>query len=599
MGVFLIKIYYNVHIMSKIAKSEQLNIDEFNILKFLFKTGESSQRKISLMSNYSLGKVNQLKTKEYISSEGVLTPKGRDYINSHHPKQATILAAGYGLRMVPINTEEPKGLLEVHGEPLIERIIKQLHEVGITDIKIVVGFMKEHYEYLIDEYDVDLIVNPYYSTRNNIYSLYVAKDRLANGYIIPCDIWFKDNPFSTLEDPSWYLFSDRLTDHSHWQVSKNTKVKYTKEPGNRMIGIAYLNQEDAEVLTGHLDEMIKAKKYDSFWEDALADKKQFLISGRIIPNSEHAEINSYEELMELDSHSDHLKTEAIQIIEETLKVDKTKVHNIHTLKKGMTNRSFSFECNDKRYIMRIPGEGTDKLIDRKEEYDVYQQIKDEPYTENILYLDPTNGYKLSEFLENTRNSDVNDWNDVTKCMKLLRRFHHENYQVNHKFDIWKQINFYESLRDTPSAYKDFMITKENVMKLKPFIQDNIKQWSLCHIDANADNFLINKEGKVFLIDWEYAGMQDPDLDIAMYAIYAGYNREQFDRLIDIYYQNDCDEVTRYKIYAYAAVGGLLWSNWCEYKQSLGLDFGAYSIAQYRYAKEYSKLVLNYLEKKNA
>ena len=594
---------YNVHMINKIAKNEQFDIDEITILKILLRIGESSQRKISVMSNYSLGKVNQLinqlKTKGYVSSEGILTLKGREYINSHHPKRATILAAGYGLRMVPINTEEPKGLLEVHGEPLIERIIKQLHEVGITDIKIVVGFMKEHYEYLIDEYDVDLIVNPYYSTRNNIYSLYLAKDGLANGYIIPCDIWFKDNPFSTVEAPSWYLFSDRLTGHSHWQVSKNTKVKYTKEPGNRMIGIAYLNQEDAEVLTNHLDEMIKAKKYDSFWEDALADKKQFLISGRIIPNSEHAEINSYEELMELDSHSDHLKTEAIQIIEEALKVDKTKVHNIHTLKKGMTNRSFSFECNDKRYIMRIPGEGTDKLIDRKEEYDVYQQIKDEPYTENILYLDPTNGYKLSEFLENTRNSDANDWNDVTKCMKLLRRFHHENYQVNHKFDIWKQINFYESLRDAPSAYKDFMITKENVVKLKPFIQDNIKQWSLCHIDANADNFLINKEGKVFLIDWEYAGMQDPDLDIAMYAIYAGYNRKQFDRLIDIYYRNDCDEVTRYKIYAYAAVGGLLWSNWCEYKQSLGLDFGVYSIAQYRYAKEYSKLVLNYLEKKNA
>ena len=193
--------------MSKNAKSEQLNIDEFNILKFLLKTGESSQRKISVMSNYSLGKVNQLinqlKTKGYVSSEGILTLKGREYINSNHPKQATILAAGYGLRMVPINTEEPKGLLEVHGEPLIERIIKQLHEVGITNIKIVVGFMKEHYEYLIDEYNVDLIVNPYYSTRNNIYSLYLAKDRLAHGYIIQCDIWFKDNPFSTLEDPSW------------------------------------------------------------------------------------------------------------------------------------------------------------------------------------------------------------------------------------------------------------------------------------------------------------------------------------------------------------------------------------------------------------
>ena len=584
-------------------KKKNMNRDKYKILKVLITEDVIDQRKISQLTKFSLGKVNnllkELNKEKYISSNYALTSSGKEYVKSHHPQQATILAAGYGLRMVPINTEEPKGLLEVHGEPLIERIIKQLHEVGITDIKIVVGFMKEHYEYLIDEYDVDLIVNPYYSTRNNIYSLYLVKDRIANGYIIPCDIWFKDNPFSTLEDPSWYLFSDRLTDHSHWQVSKNTKVKYTKEPGNRMIGIAYLNQEDAEVLTDHLDEMIKAKKYDSFWEDALADKKQFLISGRIIPNSEHAEINSYEELLELDSNSSHLQNEAIQIIEDTLNVNKSDISNIHTLKKGMTNRSFIFTVKDKRYIMRIPGEGTDNLINRQEEYDVYQQIKGEPYTENILYLNPQNGYKLSEFLENTRNSEADDWEDVIKSMDLLRKFHQEKLQVNHQFDIWKQIEFYENLRDTPSAYKDFLITKENVLNLKQFIQDNIHQWSLCHIDANADNFLINQQGKIFLIDWEYAGMQDPDLDIAMYAIYAGYNKQQFDKLIDIYYQDKCDKIIRYKIYAYAAVGGLLWSNWCEYKQSLGLDFGEYSLSQYRYAKEYSKLVLNYLEEKNA
>ncbi len=584
-------------------KKKNMNRDKYKILKVLITEDVIDQRKISQLTKLSLGKVNnllkELNKEKYISSNYALTSSGKEYVKSHHPQQATILAAGYGLRMVPINTEEPKGLLEVHGEPLIERIIKQLHEVGITDIKIVVGFMKEHYEYLINEYDVDLIVNPYYSTRGNVYSLYLAKDRLANGYIIPCDIWFKDNPFSTLEDPSWYLFSDKMTSHSHWQVSKSAKIKYTKNPGNRMIGIAYLNEYDARKLNDRLSRMIDAKRYDSFWEDALANKKQFLINGRIIPNSEHAEINSYEELLELDSNSSHLQNEAIQIIEDTLNVNKSDISNIHTLKKGMTNRSFIFTVKDKRYIMRIPGEGTDNLINRQEEYDVYQQIKGEPYTENILYLNPQNGYKLSEFLENTRNSEADDWEDVIKSMDLLRKFHQEKLQVNHQFDIWKQIEFYENLRDTPSAYKDFLITKENVLNLKQFIQDNIHQWSLCHIDANADNFLINQQGKIFLIDWEYAGMQDPDLDIAMYAIYAGYNKQQFDKLIDIYYQDKCDKIIRYKIYAYAAVGGLLWSNWCEYKQSLGLDFGEYSLSQYRYAKEYSKLVLNYLEEKNA
>ena len=596
--------YYTVHIMKNNYENEHLDIDEFSVIKSVFVNQQSNQRKLADSLNMSLGKINKiintLRKKDYLTIKGNISLKARQYISNCSPKRATILAAGYGLRMVPINTEEPKGLLEVRNEPLIERIIKQLHEVGITDISIVVGFMKEHYEYLIDQYNVKLIVNTHYNTRNNIYSLYLAKDRLENGYIIPCDIWFKNNPFSTVEDPSWYLFSDKLTSKSNWIVSKSYKVKHTKDQiGNRMIGIAYLNKMDADKLVRRMSALIKAKKYDLFWEDALAEKNNFLINGRIIPNSEHAEINSYEELLELDSNSSHLENEAIQIIENTFKIDKSDIHNIHTLKKGMTNRSFIFTVKDKRYIMRIPGTGTDKLINRQEEYDVYEQIRNESYTERILYLNPKNGYKLSEFLEGTRNSKANDWQDVTQCMDLLRKFHKQKHSVNHKFDIWKQIEFYDALRNAPSAYKDFLITKDNVLKLKPFIEDNISNWTLCHIDANADNFLINKEGRTFLIDWEYAGMQDPDLDIAMFAIYAGYSKEQIDKLIDIYYQDKCDEITRYKIYAYAAVGGLLWSNWCEYKQSLGLDFGEYSLSQYRYAKEYSKLVLNYLREKNA
>lgn len=164
-----------------------------------------------------------------------------------------------------------------------------------------------------------------------------------------------------------------------------------------MIGIAYLNKIDATKLVQRMSTLIKAKKYDLFWEDALAEKNNFLINGRIISNSEHAEINSYEELLELDSNSSHLENEAIQIIENTFNIDKSDIHNIHTLKKGMTNRSFIFTAKDRRYIMRIPGAGTDKLINRQEEYDVYEQIRDEPYTERVLYLNPKNGYKLSEF----------------------------------------------------------------------------------------------------------------------------------------------------------------------------------------------------------
>lgn len=74
----------------------------------------------------------------------------------------------------------PKGLLEVNGEPLIERAIRQLQEVGIREIYVVVGFLKERYEYLIDEFGVELIVNPDYVGKNNLYSLKLALPHLAN-----------------------------------------------------------------------------------------------------------------------------------------------------------------------------------------------------------------------------------------------------------------------------------------------------------------------------------------------------------------------------------------------------------------------------------
>ena len=577
-----------------------MNIKEIEVLKKI-KSGVS-QRELAEQLSVSLGKVNQiisnLKQEEFIDENNNITLKTKNYFKNHHPRNAVILAAGYGMRMVPINTEEPKGLLEVKGKTLIERLISQLHEVGVQNIKVVVGFMKEHYEFLIDKYNVKLVVNSHYKDWNNIYSLFLVKDDISDTYVLPCDVWFEKNPFSTVEDESWYLFGEEQVPGSNWQVKNNEKVRFNSSKGNKMIGLAYLNEMQGKNISKLLEKSIEEKQYASFWEDVLEDKKTFLLKGKLVSDNNHAEINSYEQLLELDSGSTHLKNDAIEIIENILKVNKKNIHNIHTLKKGMTNRSFIFTVNNKRYIMRIPGEGTDKLIDRREEYDVYQRVKKEPYTETILYLNPDNGYKISEFLENTRNSDSNNVQDVKESMNVLRKFHNQNYQVDHTFDLWKQIDFYESLRKTASAYRDYEEIKDWVLKLKPFIEDNVTKWSLCHIDANYDNFLIDQNNNVFLIDWEYAGMQDTDLDIAMYAIYAGYTKEKIDQLINIYYENKVSENIRYKIYAYVAVGGLLWSNWCEYKQSLGLDFGEYSLAQYRYAKEYSKLVLNYLEKKN-
>ena len=69
-----------------------------------------------------------------------LTGKARSLFTDRKPKNAIILAEGFGVRMVPINMTTPKGLLEVNGERLVDRLINKLHEVGVTDITVVVGF---------------------------------------------------------------------------------------------------------------------------------------------------------------------------------------------------------------------------------------------------------------------------------------------------------------------------------------------------------------------------------------------------------------------------------------------------------------------------
>lgn len=584
-----------------------MNRQERDILHCLMTKSFENQRMLAEATGYSLGSVNrylkELLRNDYINENMQPTKKTIDEFHKNSPQRAIILAAGIGMRMVPINTEISKGLIEVNGEPLIERIIKQLKEVGIREIYIVVGFMKEKYEYLMDKYDVDLIVNAEYMTKNNIYSLKLVDKYIENSYIIPCDIWCTHNPFDRYELYSWYMVSDLVENHSSIRVNRKKEiVNINKDAaGNAMIGIAYITKEDAQILRKNIEKMCCDFKYDdSFWEEALFNNNKMIVEAKIVLSSEVIEINTYEQLRELDCKSNQLKTEAIKVICKALNAKENDIVDINILKKGMTNRSFYFNCKGKKYIMRIPGEGTDRLIDRVKEAEVYNAIKEKGICDDIIYINPQNGYKITEFLENARVCNPKSYEDIKKCMCKLKEFHKLKLKVKHEFNIFEQIEFYESLwGDVQSIYNDYKKTKKNIFSLKEYIDKNSNEKVLTHIDAVPDNFLfIEREGKqeVRLIDWEYAGMQDPHVDLAMFCIYSLYDKIQIDELIKIYFEGHCDNRVKIKIYCYIAVCGLLWSNWCEYKRNLGIEFGEYSLRQYHYAKEYYKIVQEELKK---
>ncbi len=583
-----------------------MNSRILDVLAYMYVNHQKNQRSIASHTGYSVGFINKaikaLKDEQWIDEENQMTERGLQVIKKGRPKNAVILAAGTGMRMVPINLSTPKGLLEVNGQRLIERLIVQLHEVNVTDITIVVGFMKEQFEYLIDQYNVRLVVNPHYMEKNNLYSLSLVRDQIDHTYIIPCDLWCKENPFRSCELYSWYMVSNVIHAASPVRVNRKMELVATESDGHTMCGICYLENDAAKTVQSRLQKMSENHKYDaSFWEDTLWEKgkNRMTVAARTVDSADIIEINTYEQLRDLDSHSNHLQSDAIDIIKDQFHVQSDQITDISVLKKGMTNRSFLFKVKGQKYIMRIPGEGTNQLIDREQEAMVYQAIKGYGLCDDPVYINAENGYKITAFLEHVRTCDSRDIEDVKQCMKKLKEFHSMKLKVDHVFDIYEQIEYYESLwNGKPSIYRDYPEVKQNIYSLKNYIDQTEHDWCLSHIDAVPDNFLFYETDGIEhlqLTDWEYAGMQDPHVDIAMFGIYSLYDKKQMDELIDVYFDHQCAPMTRTKIYAYIAACGLLWSNWCEYKRELGVEFGEYSLRQYRYAKEYYRYVRSRLQ----
>lgn len=296
-------------------------------------------------------------------------------------------------------------------------------------------------------------------------------------------------------------------------------------------------------------------------------------------------------MRKLRRDTNEIKNKIAKEIAGILQVQPSEISQIRMIKKGMTNQSLLFEYKGEQYIIRIPGKGTECLINRRWEYEVYSAIREKGICDEIYYIDENNGYKVTKYIENAKNCDPYNWEDVEKCMCKLRNVHEQHIEVNHTFDIFSQIEYYEELRmDKSSIYADYKETKENIWQLKAYIDEQTKKWGLTHMDAVPDNFLLYTNGRgeeqIRLIDWEYAAMQDVHIDIAMFAIYAMYDKKNIDKLMDLYFTEGCDRSLRKKIYAYIAVCGLLWSNWCEYKRDVGIELGEYSERQYCYAKEY-------------
>lgn len=267
---------------------------------------------------------------------------------------------------------------------------------------------------------------------------------------------------------------------------------------------------------------------------------------------------------------------------------------------GMTNSSILINVKSKKYIVRLPGKGSQELVDRAQEYKVYNLLHNIKYDTNTIFIS-SNGMKITEYITNPHNCDPNKSTEVMACMTKLREFHELNLKpdVNY-FSLIANIDKYRELAKirNRAPCRQYEEVYNRCLQIAAWIERLPRKYCLCQIDANPDNAVFaGSSGIPTLIDWEYAGLQDPHVDIAMWATYCNYSTEQFNTIINNYFRKDIDDDTRHKIYGYAALAGILWYNWCVYKQNCGVTYGNYANNQFEYANKYSNIVLQYIKNK--
>ena len=315
------------------------------------------------------------------------------------------------------------------------------------------------------------------------------------------------------------------------------------------------------------------------------------------PENQVYEFENLEELRLFDErYQNHSDNAAMDLVSRVFKVPESHITDIRCLKAGMTNKSFLFRVDGAHCICRIPGPGTELLINRREEKEVYDTVASLGITEEVLYMNPDTGYKIARYYENARNAAADNWKDMEICMGIVRKLHQSGLTVDHSFDIRERIDFYERLclQHGGIPFEDYEKVRGWMNELMDRLDQMDRPQCLCHIDANVDNFLIFPDHSAKLLDWEYAGMCDPLMDVSMCAIYSYYEEEQTEKLLELYLQRRPDDRERFITYADAALGGFLWCLWAVYKASLGEEFGEYTIIMYRYAKRYYKKLMKEL-----
>lgn len=554
--------------------------------------------------------LDELRSMGLVSGTAI-TELGRKALEPYRVENAVIMAAGLSSRFVPVSYWRPKGLTSVRGEVLIERQIRQLHEAGVTDITVVVGYRADEFAYLAEKYGVRLVTNDLYAERNNNWTLWLVRDQLRNTYICSSDDYFAQNPFETYVYRAYYsaVYMDGPTDEWCMGVDENDRITSVTVGGKdawAMLGHVYFDRAFSNTFVRILESIVRSPFYeekyaDELWETIFARNPDCLsMDIRRYPAGQVLEFDSVDELMEFDpSFLAKVECPALDNIVDVLGCERTQLHGFYPIKNGLTNLTFHFAVGAEEYVYRHPGVGTEKFINRAAEKDADTVAHELGIDRTFVYEDAEKGWKISHFVPNAKNVDPLDSSEVARAMQLARTFHESGARIDATFDFYRDGLGYERLLKGHGNINipGYDELREKVTRLNEYCTaDEGFSACFCHNDYLPLNFLIGEDGSMSVIDWEFAGMGDPGNDTATFIICSQYNEEQANAAIDAYFGRAATPVERRHFWARVVLGGWRWYVWALEKDAEGAGVGEWLDIYKSYAVTYVDKVLSWYEK---
>lgn len=234
---------------------------------------------------------------------------------------------------------------------------------------------------------------------------------------------------------------------------------------------------------------------------------------------------------------------------------------------GMTNHSYKVTRSDgQEYLLRLPGEGTEEMINRLDERKSTELACKLDIDSPLLYFDDT-GRKIMRFIHDPQpmsEAVMRREENLKQAAELFHRLHTCGEDTGVRFEVFEMADLYERIiREAgTSFYEDYNEVRQTVMDIKVAVDaENEIRKVPCHNDSLMGNWVLDGGGRLYLIDWEYSGMNEPMWDLSCLSIEAEYTPEDDDRLLTAYFGRAATSSEKKYFIAAKVYVDYLWTLW--------------------------------------